>query len=38
MKGFLTADSSSHKQLVGKMMSVADEGIKSLGSGGGADI
>jgi hypothetical protein len=35
MKGFLTADSSSHKQLVSKIMSVVDEGIISLGTGGG---
>lgn len=32
MKGFLTSDSSSHKQLVSKIMSVVDEGIISLTS------
>lgn len=34
MKGFLTVDAAGHKQLVGKIMSVVDEGIKSLGKNG----
>ncbi len=33
IRGFLTADAAGHKQLVGKIMSVVDEGVIRLGQG-----